>query len=367
MIENDLKTPGREQNQAQRAPKDGSQTPGTCLSPSAAFVHRSVLAEEAPRAVAGAVPEGAAGADGVYVDATFGRGGHSRRLLALLSPAARLYAFDRDAQAVAAAASIDDPRFEIIHAPFSAMARELAKRGVFHVDGVLMDIGVSSPQIDDPARGFSFRFDGPLDMRMDTSCGMTAAEWLAKADAAEIEFVLREYGEERFARSIARAIVKERASRPFTRTRQLADFVAHCVGRSAKDAGQHPATRTFQAIRIRINGELDELKSALNEAGALLNEGGRLVVISFHSLEDRIVKRFFEMGAHPERAIDARIALKASDLPAPLWQSCTRVRAGKAECEANPRARSAVMRCALRTARSWPESAETCDLAGGAP
>lgn len=313
-----------------------------------AYTHRSVLADEAPCEVLTRL-------DGVYVDATFGRGGHSRRILAKLSGAGHLYAFDRDEEAVAAACAIDDSRFTIIHAPFSEMAAELARRGVAHVDGVLMDIGVSSPQIDDPQRGFSFRFDGPLDMRMDTTSGMTAADWLAVASAAEIERVIRDYGEDRFAGRIARAICERRKTAPFVRTGDLADFIAHTIGRSHKDAGQHPATRTFQAIRIFINGELDELSAALAEAGSLLAPGGKLVVISFHSLEDRIVKRFLEAGAHPERAIDARIALKASDLPEPLWRDVRRVKPTKAECEVNPRSRSAVMRSAVRTAQPWGE------------
>lgn len=313
-----------------------------------AYIHRSVLADEAPREVL-------TRADGVYVDATFGRGGHSRRILSQLSDKGRLYAFDRDEEAVAAARAIEDPRFTIIHAPFSEMASELERHGVTKVDGVLMDIGVSSPQIDDPQRGFSFRFDGPLDMRMDATSGITAAQWLAEAPASDIERVIRDYGEDRFAGRIARAICERRKMAPFMRTGELADFIAATIGRSHKDAGQHPATRTFQAIRIFINGELDELSAALAEVGSLLNPDGKLVVISFHSLEDRIVKRFFEAGAHPERAIDARIALKASDLPEPLWRDVRRIKPTKAECEDNPRARSAVMRSAVRTPRAWSD------------
>ena len=316
-------------------------------APAERLIHRSVLAQEAPREVLTRT-------DGVYVDATFGRGGHTRTLLSLVSPEARVYAFDRDEEAVAAARSIDDERFEIIHAPFSHMACELAQRGVTAVDGVLMDIGVSSPQIDDASRGFSFRFDGPLDMRMDTASGITAAQWLAAASEADIERVLRVYGEERCSKQLARAICARRLTEPFVRTGDLADFVARTIGRSHKDAGQHPATRTFQAIRIEINGELDELKSALSQAAGLLRPAGKLAVISFHSLEDRIVKRFFEEGAHPERLIDARIALRTQDLPEPFWQDVRRIKPAKEECEDNPRARSAVMRSAVRTTRKWP-------------
>ena len=287
------------------------------------FVHRSVLAREAPQEVLTRT-------DGIYVDATFGRGGHTRTLLSLLGQGARVFAFDRDEEAVAAAQAISDSRFEIIHAPFSHMVSELAQRGVTAVDGILMDIGVSSPQIDDASRGFSFRLDGPLDMRMDAASGISAAQWLASASEGDIERVLRVYGEERHARQIARAICARRTTQPFARTADLADFIARTIGRSHKDAGQHPATRTFQAIRIEING--------------------------FHSLEDRIVKRFFEEGAHPERLIDARIALRTQDLPEPFWQDVRRIKPTKEECEENPRSRSAVMRSAVRTARKWMQA-----------
>lgn len=310
------------------------------------FVHRSVLACEAPHAV---VTDPA----GIYVDATFGRGGHTRTILSLLSPEARLFAFDRDPEAVAVARTIKDPRFTIIHAPFSSMRESLAALGVRQVAGVLMDIGVSSPQIDDASRGFSFRADGPLDMRMDTTRGVTAAEWLNTADAGAIERVLRVYGEEKFSRQIARAIIERRAVQPLTRTAELAELVASVVPRSKRDAQQNPATRTFQAVRIEVNGELAELEKALDDAGSLLVEGGKLAVISFHSLEDRIVKHFFEAGAHPERNIDARIALRTSDMPQPLWREVERIKPGREECEQNARSRSAVMRTAVRTDREW--------------
>lgn len=311
-----------------------------------AFEHLSVLGAEAPRALVHRP-------DGLYVDGTFGRGGHSRRILEMLAENGRLVAFDRDPQAVEAAAQIDDPRFSIIHSPFSHMREALASHGIHRVDGIFLDIGVSSPQIDDPSRGFSFRFDGPLDMRMDTSSGATAAQWLAEADERDIKRVLVEYGEERFAGPIARAIVARRAERPIATTRDLADLVASVAPRNRKDLGQHPATRTFQAIRIEVNGELDELQKALLDAGELLAPGGHLAVISFHSLEDRIVKRFLERAAHPDRGIDPRLPIPAHMLPKPTFSDVTRILPSKEECERNPRARSAVMRTAVRTEAPW--------------
>ena len=312
-------------------------------------LHRTVLLDEAADAVSVAHT-------GVFVDATFGRGGHSRAVLARIAPDARLIAFDRDPEAVKAAREIDDPRFEIVHAPFSHMKEELAARGIERVTGILMDIGVSSPQIDEAERGFSFRMDGPLDMRMDTSAGLTATEWIAEAPEGEIARVLRDYGEERFAGKIARAICRERAERPITRTGELAELIARSGPKNKSDSAQHPATRSFQAIRIEINGELDELKRALAAAGSLLAEGGTLAVISFHSLEDRIVKRFLDAGAHPEKAVDSRIALPADAFAAPLWDECRRIKPSDEECTDNPRARSAVLRTARRTAADWDES-----------
>ena len=314
------------------------------------WTHRSVLADEAPDALV-------VNPDGIYVDATFGRGGHSRRILAKLSERGRLIAFDRDPQAIEASKSIQDPRFTIIHSAFSNMAQELARIGVHRVDGILMDIGVSSPQIDDVSRGFSFRGDGPLDMRMDTSSGFTAAQWLARASEAEIARVLKDYGEERFARQIARLLVQTRQNEPIERTGQLAELIARAIPRNKQDPKQNPATRSFQAIRILVNGELDELTSALSQAGGLLNPDARLVVISFHSLEDRLVKRFFDAGAHPERGIDSRIALRTSDLPAPWWKDVVRVKPDAKECDENARSRSAVMRYGARTDRLWSEEA----------
>ncbi len=294
-------------------------------------------------------------ASGLYVDGTFGRGGHARRILGKLSPEGRLVAFDRDPEAVAAAAEIADPRFSIVHAPFSRMREELALRGIDRVSGVFLDIGVSSPQIDDASRGFSFRFEGPLDMRMDTSTGVTAAEWLERAPEEEIRRVIGDYGEERFARAIAREIVSVRRAAPLRTTKDLAGLVARVVPRNRRDALQHPATRTFQAIRIEVNRELDELKDALRAAGGLLAPGGVLAVITFHSLEDRIVKRFFEAAAHPGRAIDPRLPIPAAGLPAPLFENVLRVRPSESECAANPRARSAILRAAVRTSAPWRE------------
>lgn len=312
------------------------------------FVHLSVLGEESPEALV-------TRPDGLYVDGTFGRGGHSRRILAKLAPEGRLIAFDRDPEAVRAAAEIDDVRFRIVHAPFSTMVEELARLGVApgEVDGVFLDIGVSSPQIDDASRGFSFRFEGPLNMRMDTTTGVTAAEWLNTTDEKTIRRVIDLYGEERFAGPIARAIVARRAEKPFATTGDLAGLVASVVPRNKKDMGQHPATRTFQAIRIEVNRELEELRTALNAAGRLLASEGRLAVISFHSLEDRIVKRFFERAAHPERDLDPRLPIPVSKLPKPAFVDVERIRPGEAECAANPRARSAILRAGTRTAEPW--------------
>lgn len=310
------------------------------------FVHLSVLGEESPQALL-------TRPDGVYVDGTFGRGGHSRRILARLSAKGRLIAFDRDPEAVACAQKIEDDRFTIVHAPFSTMKERLAELGIDAVDGIFLDIGVSSPQIDDASRGFSFRMDGPLDMRMDTTRGPTAAEWLAQADEKTIADVIRRYGEERFAGAIARRIVDVRKTQPILTTKALADLVAGVVPRNKKDMGQHPATRTFQALRIEINAELTELERALESAGALLRPQGRLAVISFHSLEDRIVKRFFERAAHPERDIDPRLPLRGNDLPAPLFTDVRRIKPSEAECEANARARSAILRVGERSAAPW--------------
>ncbi|MEX3954382.1 16S rRNA (cytosine(1402)-N(4))-methyltransferase RsmH [Trinickia sp. EG282A] len=306
--------------------------------------HQTVLLEEAVNALV-------TRADGIYVDGTFGRGGHSRALLARLGAAGRLIAFDKDPQAIETARSIGDGRFEIVHDSFAALSSALAARGIARVSGVLLDLGVSSPQLDDPERGFSFRADGPLDMRMDPTRGESAAEWLARATQQELTEVIRDYGEERFAVQIAKAIVARRAESdrlgPLVSTGELAEIVAHAV--KTREKGKDPATRTFQAIRIHVNQELAELQVVLEAALSVLEQGGRLVVISFHSLEDRIVKRF--MQAHAKApAVDRRLPIRAADLPSPPLKIIERVFAGAAEVEANPRARSAVMRVAERVA-----------------
>jgi len=282
--------------------------------------------------------------DGVYVDGTFGRGGHSRALLARLSSRGRLIALDRDPQAVAAAAPITDPRFSIHHSRFGALAETLESLGVARIDGLLLDLGVSSPQIDDAARGFSFRFDGPLDMRMDPTRGESAAEFLARADERHIAEVIRDHGEERFAVPIAKALVARReGGNPVRTTRELSEVVARAV--KTREGGQDPATRTFQGLRIHVNAELEELEQGLKAALTLLKPAGRLVVISFHSLEDRIVKSFIARESRTE--VDRRAPF-APERPHRL-RALARVKPGAAEVQANPRARSAVMRVAERT------------------
>ena len=282
--------------------------------------------------------------DGLYVDGTYGRGGHSRAVLALLGQAGRLLAFDKDPQAVAAAAQITDLRFAICHASFADMAAELAGRGVHQVQGVLLDLGVSSPQIDTPERGFSFRFDAPLDMRMDTTRGITAAQFLLQAEQREIERVIRDLGEERFAASIARTLVARRESgQPVATTAALSALVAGAV--KTREAGQNPATRTFQALRIHVNAELEELQQGLDAALLLLAPQGRLAVISFHSLEDRIVKTFI---VRESRDVVDRRAPMAPPKPLKL-NALARIKPSAAEVAANPRARSAVLRVAERT------------------
>jgi 16S rRNA (cytosine1402-N4)-methyltransferase len=305
------------------------------------FQHRTVLLEQAVDALA---IEGAR-ADGVYVDGTFGRGGHSRMILERLSGRGRLIAFDKDPQAIATAQTISDARFEIVHDSFATLGEALAERGVSQVDGVLLDLGISSPQVDDATRGFSFRFDGPLDMRMDTTRGMSAAEWLATEDEQKIGKVIKEYGEERFAFQIAKAIAARRAVQPISGTRELAAIVAHAV--KTREKGKDPATRTFQAIRIFINKELEELEVGLHAALQYLAPHGRLAVISFHSLEDRIVKRFMASKANAPQP-DRRLPIRAVDLPQPDIKLLSRLKPTDAEVADNPRARSAIMRVAER-------------------
>ena len=288
-------------------------------------------------------------ADGLYVDGTFGRGGHSRRVLELLDGDGRLIALDRDPDAIKAGAAIADKRFTLLHGRFGEMQTLLARVGVGKrdgVDGILLDLGVSSPQLDDAARGFSFRFDAPLDMRMDTSCGITAAQWLATADESEIREVIKNHGEERFAKQIAAAIVETRSRKPIGGTRQLAALVANAV--PSREPRQDPATRTFQALRIHLNRELEELSLVLPQCVQLLHTGGRLAVISFHSLEDRIVKRFMRNAAAGER-LPERLPLRSHELPQPLMRLVGKAqRAHNDEIARNPRARSATLRVAER-------------------
>lgn len=299
-------------------------------------------------------------ADGVYVDATFGRGGHARAILARLAPSGRLVALDRDPAAAAAAEAIADPRFVFRRAWFSEVDSVLDALGIGAIDGALLDLGLSSPQLDDPARGFSLRYDGPLDMRMDPTRGESAAEYLARASQRELTEVLRDYGEERLARSIAAAIVARRAARPLSRTSELRELCAQAVGtRTRGDWHQDPATRTFQALRIAVNRELDELAAALPALARRLAAGGRLVAISFHSLEDRIVKQFIARHSKPfgGEARLARMPIRTDALPPPPLAAVGRaLKASAAEIEANPRARSAVLRVAQRTMAPWAEA-----------
>ncbi|MGL5525256.1 MAG: 16S rRNA (cytosine(1402)-N(4))-methyltransferase RsmH [Aeromonas veronii] len=288
--------------------------------------------------------------DGVYVDGTFGRGGHSRLILQHLGPNGRLIAIDRDPQAIAEAAKIQDPRFEIVHGPFSGIASYLDERGLLgKVDGFLLDLGVSSPQLDDAERGFSFMKDGPLDMRMDPTSGQSAAEWLAKADVDDIAWVLKTFGEERFAKKIARAIVHDRVTEPYVRTRQLAEMIARV--NPSKEKGKHAATRSFQAIRIYINSELDEIETALNGALEVLAPHGRLSVISFHSLEDRLVKHFIrkhEKGPEVPYGIPLTEAQLAGGRK--LKSVGKALKPSDHEVSENSRSRSSVLRVAERLA-----------------
>lgn len=299
--------------------------------------HVTVLLEEAVKALA-------IKADGVYIDATFGRGGHSRRILAELNENGRLIAVDRDPDAINAGRAINDPRFCLVHRAFGEIAEAAREAGAYDVDGVLFDIGVSSPQIDDGERGFSFRHDAPLDMRMDTTQGETAADWLARAEIREITEVIRGYGEERFAFQIAKKVVAARLEQPIVTTGQFAALVRATV--RTREPGQDAATRSFQALRIHTNQELGQLEIALPQALALLKPGGRLVVISFHSLEDRIVKNFMREQSTAD-SLPKNLPLRADQLPKPKLRLVGKaVKASAAEVAANPRARSAVMRVA---------------------
>lgn len=288
--------------------------------------------------------------DGVYVDATFGRGGHSRLILSKLAENGRLVVFDKDPQAIVVAQALanQDKRVHVVHDGFATFAAALTALDVDKIDGALFDLGISSPQIDEAARGFSFRFDAPLDMRMDTTRGMSAAEWLAMASEQEIHEVIKNYGEERFSRQIARAIVAQREVEPIATTRQLAQLVAQNV--YTRERGQDPATRTFQAIRIFINRELEEVTEVLPQVVSRLNEGGRLAVIAFHSLEDRIVKQFMKQHA-THAPLPKWAAIREVDLPQPPLRLIGKAqKASATEVAANPRARSAVLRVAERTA-----------------
>ena len=304
--------------------------------------HVSVLLEEAVAAL-NIQPEG------VYVDGTFGRGGHARAILARLGSAGRLIAFDKDPAAIAVARAVQDPRLSVMHMGFAHMQAALREAGVEQVNGVLLDLGVSSPQLNEAERGFSFRMDGPLDMRMDSTRGRTAAVWLATVEERELAEAIAQYGEERFAKQIARALVKARAGGPITTTRMLSKIVAEAV--PTREPGQDPATRTFQAIRIYINQELEELSLVLPQIVELLTPGGRLAVISFHSLEDRIVKRFLKSEAQPDQ-LPSKFPIKAADLPLPRMRLIGKAqRPGSVEATANRRSRSAVLRVAERTDR----------------
>lgn len=322
------------------------------IQPATEFLHRTVLLDEAVDALA---LEGAR-TDGIYIDGTFGRGGHSRRILQHLGAHGRLLAFDKDPQAIATAQQFSDSRFEIVHDSFATMGDALAQRRITQVNGVLLDLGISSPQVDDAARGFSFRLDGPLDMRMDSTRGISAAEWLAIESEQKIEKVIREYGEERFAFQIAKAIVAGRTVEPISTTRQLAAIVARAV--KTREKGKDPATRTFQAIRIFINQELEELEAGLNQAFQYLAPDARMVVISFHSLEDRIVKRFMAAKANVKQP-DRRLPIRAADLPQPQMRLIAKIKPSEGEIFDNPRARSAIMRvCARLPDAAAPEAVQ---------
>ena len=308
----------------------------------AEYQHITVLLNEAVDALA--VRE-----DGIYVDGTFGRGGHSRLILSRLGSQGRLIVFDKDPQAIEAAQQLaeQDGRVTVVHDGFSSFQTTLDKLGIEEIDGALFDLGISSPQIDDGARGFSFRFDAPLDMRMDPTRGMSAAEWIATASEQDLHEVIKNYGEERFSRQIARAIVAQRTESPIDTTRKLAQLVAQNV--RTRERGQDPATRTFQAVRIFINRELEEVEAVLPQVIGRLKQGGRLAVIAFHSLEDRIVKQFVKKySQHPP--LPRWAAVKEADLPLPPLKAVGKaIKPGVEETASNPRARSAVLRVAERT------------------
>ena len=306
--------------------------------------------EHLPVMVAEALQQLVIDQNGIYLDCTFGRGGHSQGILNQLGQGGQLLAFDRDADAINsdyAQAMLMDERFKLKHSCFSELENIVKSENLEgKVNGILLDLGVSSPQLDNPERGFSFLRDGPLDMRMDSNTGVSAQQWLANADEKDLVKVLFDYGEERFARRIARAIVEKRTQSPITTTRQLAELIEDAV--PVREKHKHPATRTFQAIRIEINSELDELKAVLQQSARVLKPGGRLVVISFHSLEDRIVKRFIrdESGA---KYNPGKLPIKEVDIAKGILKRVGKaLKAGKQEISQNPRARSAIMRVAER-------------------
>lgn len=310
------------------------------------FKHVTVLLHEAVDALA-------VKADGIYVDGTFGRGGHSRLILSKLGEHGRLVVFDKDPQAIAVAQDLAaaDSRVSVVHDGFATFQTALDELGVDKIDGALFDLGISSPQIDEGERGFSFRFDAPLDMRMDPTRGMSAADWIAVASEQELHEVIKNYGEERFSRQIARAIVAQREESPIDTTRKLAQLVAQNV--RTRERGQDPATRTFQAVRIFINRELEEVEAVLPQVVGRLKEGGRLAVIAFHSLEDRIVKQFVKKYSQ-HAPLPRWAVVKEADLPQPPIKAVGKaVKPGEAETAANPRARSAVLRVAERTAGAF--------------
>ena len=313
-----------------------------CISLTPELTHKTVLLNEAIEALQ-------IKPDGIYIDCTFGRGGHSRLILQKLNAHGCLIALDKDPAAVAAGQAITDKRFTLIHSEFSRLTEILNVLGVNEVDGVLLDLGVSSPQLDEMQRGFSFRFDAPLDMRMNNSSGETAANWLANVDESLLKEVIRNYGEERFASQIASAIIAARQKAPIVTTRQLSEIIAQTV--RTREPGKNPATRTFQAIRIYLNQELEEIARVLPQCVDCLKPGGRIVIISFHSLEDRMVKHFLRDMAQGDR-LPRNLPIRAAEIrKGNLRLIGKAIRATSQEILANPRARSAVMRVAERIGR----------------
>ncbi len=304
------------------------------------YQHKTVLLNEAVNALA--IKD-----DGIYVDGTFGRGGHSRLILSKLGSNGRLISIDRDVRAQQNAMQIDDPRFTFVHGEFSRANHYIEQLGLSgKIDGFLLDLGVSSPQLDDPERGFSFMRDGPLDMRMDTTKGVTASDWLRNSDVDDIAWVLKTFGEEKFAKRIARAIVEQNSISPLVRTLELANLIEKVMPK--KDKHKHPATRSFQAIRIYINSELEEVEQALNQSLSMLANQGRLAIISFHSLEDRIVKQFISKQSKGPQ-LPAGLPLTEEQIKqygSPVLNQLGKIKASESEIADNPRSRSAILRVA---------------------